>query len=342
MVAAAARRTRRCPDAAHRGAGSAARGRHRDADHRARPARRADRRARTAAERPAAARRARRHQVVGTRCSGCPRRLGRLRDSATARLRSPARCGACASSVPTTARGCSTDSEAGVARNRPTGSREQGTERCRPPARGPPPRGRSAALPVRLWHPDGGRNDLAERARHEPVGGGGRPPPRTPDDRGRRSQRLPVPQPQELGLLAFLLLAERPPTQVQAGVAAVRRGRRPVACAALVPRRGATRARPGGGARRRPGPADAAAGASFDVDVLVHGHWNEARRSCPGSGRTCSTGWPSPTRSRSRRGCCRSAGASRRRRSRSSTRRPWGCWRAASSNGRATWPSGRR
>ena len=105
---------------------------------------------------------------------------------------------------------------------------------------------------------------------------------------------------------------------------------------------------PGGGpagtrarcrARRRPGAADAAAGAVVDVDVLVHGHWNDALK-LPGSGRTCSTASMAQP-SRSGPGCCPSAGGCRRPRSRSCTRPPWGCWRAASSSGRASWSSRR-
>ena len=63
------------------------------------------------------------------------------------------------------------------------------------------------------WHPDGGRNDRAERARHEPVGGVGvhllgRPRIEVDGAVGYRFRSR-----KSWALLAFLLLAERPPTR---------------------------------------------------------------------------------------------------------------------------------
>ncbi len=132
-------------------------------------------------------------------------------------------------------------------------------------------------------------------------------------------------------LLAFLLLAERPPTRSRLASLLFAEADDPLRalrwCLAEV-RRGLG---PGGRARRRPGRADAAAGCA-----------GRCRRAGP---RALERGDPAAgpragparraghrrTPSRSRPGCSPSAGASRRRRSPSSTRPRWGCWRAESS-----------
>ena len=191
-----------------------------------------------------------------------------------------------ASSVPRTARGCSTGSGAGVPASRPTGSREQLTRAPSSTARARAPLaravGRLSAVP--RWHPDGGRNDLAERARHEPVGGGGRPPARAPADRGRR-------QPAATGSAAARAGPCWPSCSWPSG-----RRRGPGSPRCCSPRPTTRCARCAGASPRYDGGSGPGAvldgdpvqltlppGASVDVDVLVHGHWNEALQ-LPGLG----------------------------------------------------------
>ena len=270
---------------------------------RARRGRGADRRARDRGGPARPPRPARRHPLVRTRCSRCPGRLGRSGDRATARLRCSAWCGA----VRPRSRGPSMAARPAPGWERPgagrLGSREQCPELRRPPARGLPPRAVGRPSHVRRWHPDGGRNDLAERARHEPVGGGGRPPARAPDDRVRRRQSLPVPQPQELGTARLPAPRQRPPTRFRLASLLFAEADDPLRalrwCLAEV-RRGLG---PGAVLDDDPVQLTLPPGASFDVDVLVHGHWNEALQ-LPGLGQDLLDGVAIAPRSRSSPGCC--------------------------------------
>ena len=171
-----------------------------------------------------------------------------------------------------------------------------------PPARGVPARAVGGA-PVPRWQPSGPGATLRSRARHEAA------------------MSLPA--------VAVHLLG-RPRTRstapVATGSAAARAGRCWPSCFwpsvsrpgpdshRCCSRRPTTRCERCAGASRRSGgdsgpvpcstvtcAADAAARASVDVEVLVHGHWNDALK-LPGLGLTCSTAWPSPTPSRSRPG----------------------------------------
>ena len=142
-------------------------------------------------------------------------------------------------------------------------------------------------------------------------------------------------------VLAFLLLGERPPTRSQARLAALRRGRRPAARAALEPGRDP----PGARTRRRAGRRSGAAHAARRDD----GRRRRAGRTvtgrtpstCPGSAPTSSTGRHPERRALRVLAAVRNADDWPRRRSRSCTRPHWGFWPGGSSNGPATWPSGR-
>ena len=111
-------------------------------------------------------------------------------------------------------------------------------------------------------------------------------------------------------LLAFLLLAERPPTRSRLASLLFAEADDPLRalrwCLAEVRRGPRARCR----ARRRPGAADAAARGDGRRRRAGPRPLERGARSSRGSGWTSSTGWPSPTRSRSRPGCCPSAGAS--------------------------------
>ena len=200
----------------------------------------------------------------------------------------------------------------------------------------PAPRLCALPSPVPRWLPEREPEQpmQSERA-HEPVDrrwssscSGGRA------SRSTATQRLPVPEPQELGS-AGLPAARRAPADRRSRLASLlfAEADDPLRALRWSPRRDP----PGPRDRLRSLDGDpvrltpARPGRSLDVDVLVHGHWREARRA-PGARRwTSSTAWPSPTPTPSSRGCSPSAVGSRRPRSRSSTRRRWGCWLAATS-----------
>src|SRR6185295_10697338 len=184
------------------------------------------------------------------------------------------------SSVPRTARGCSIDSEAGTPTTSATASRDQRPGlRRRSPARGLPSRGRCSGSP--LCHA-GTRTGAGTIVRSEHLmnlsaGVGvhllGRPRIAVDGTSGYRFRSR-----KSWALLAFLLLAERPPTRSRLAsllfaeaddplsalrwcLAEVRRGLGPVAVLDGDPVR-----------------LTLPVGATVDVDVVVHGHWNDALR----------------------------------------------------------------
>ena len=142
-------------------------------------------------------------------------------------------------------------------------------------------------------------------------------------------------------LLAFLLLAERPPTRSRLASLLFSEADDPLRalrwCLAEV-RRGLG---PAAVVDGDPVQLTLPPGATVDVDVLDTAT-GTTRCGSPGSGSTCSTVSPSPTRSPSSPGCSPSVVTSRLPRSRSCTRRRWGCSLAEISDGPVTSPSRRR